>query len=612
MDSTGNQKTHQDDRRLTTIIVADICDYASLSEIDEVSTINLADTTFEIFANIVEQYKGRVFKRIADGFLAELPSARSGIQAAIDFKTSFSAHQKTLGHANDLAVRIGIHIGDVIDRPDGDILGHGVNIAARLQENARRNGILASAQTINMLGQDTSFRKIRRRNLTLKNISESILAFDIDSETPKTFQRLYHMRRMIQGRTALVSVVGLAVAAALTSGIMIANDQSLSRKVETVQNRIFYDQKRSAYENEIGASYLYQVLKDIAASNQSSDKAVFAMIEAGNVEDAISALEEELATLDKTNPDHLNILNQIGALSFKMNPQRSVEVYERIVALSPKDVFAQRNLGKSYDTVGRVCDARARYKMALQNVPPGTEQYMRLEMDLAFNHYLKREIGSALNILEFYETDMQGRDRDALWSQYHTELGIVLEGNAELLKSKAVLSSIIDGQKQIEDLANLSRSRNVLGLIALREAQDDPKLAKYHLPSARDHFKEQRRIDVELERNHSIPEADYYLGQVFLALEDWDAAKMSFREGLDVANREGIVNIQFLNTLGLAMAEKAEGNDMQACDYVSSAQGIYNEKIDSGIGPKTRAKITDLNCGFVYKPQSPRSSTCPD
>ena len=117
-------------RRLTTIVASDVCGYSSLSEKDELSAIRVSDKIYSIFDKIISAHDGRVFKRIADGFLAEFPSAHQGMQAALEFQTAI------LKLSNSPGVRIGIHVGDVIDRADGDILGHGVNIAVRIQEQA--------------------------------------------------------------------------------------------------------------------------------------------------------------------------------------------------------------------------------------------------------------------------------------------------------------------------------------------------------------------------------------------------------------------------------------------------------------------------------------------
>jgi len=287
---------------------------------------------------------------------------------------------------------------DVIDREDGDILGHGVNVAVRLQEKAIRNGILASIHVVNMLGASFEYERHRRGNIALKNISESIVAFDIEAPDRASFHHIRRWRKLLKKRASFISVLGVLLLGLFWGGTSLVKDQKLNAKIARVENSVFYDRKKTAYQNEIGSGYLHQVLRDLA-------------------------------------------------------------------------------------------------------------------LDLAFNLYLEREIKQALSIMEKYETDMGVRVHDPLWSQYQTEFGIILEADSNLLKSKAVLVAAADEQKKLGDLANLSRTNNVLGLISLREAQATPELSGFYYTSAQSYFEKQLEIDVELERNHSIPEAYYYLGQ---------------------------------------------------------------------------------------------------
>ena len=608
MEVVGKRDIHSDERRLTTIVAVDICDYSAMSEVNETAAIILADEAYSSFQKIVEANKGRVFKRIADGFLAEFPSARSGVQASIEFRQVILESELTAPPFTDIGVRIGIHVGDVIGREDGDILGHGVNVAVRLQEKALRNGILASIHVINMLGPSFECERHRRGNVALKNINETIVAFDIEVRDRKAIRHMHGLRGLFKKRAFLASVIGVLCVGLILGLMQFGKDRALEAKIDRIQGDVFYDHKKTSYENEIGSGYLHQVLRDLAVSRQPASQATFALIETGNVDDAIARLEGRVETLQESDPLYLSVLHQIGALSFKLNPKKAVQVYETIVRIDPENVYALRNLGKAYDTVGAVCKANRRYTKALDYIERETETHLRLELDLAFNLYLKRDIKQASQIMEKHEAAMRLRPRDALWSQYQTDFGIILEADSNLLKSKAVLIAAAETQKNLGDLANLSRANNVLGLISLREAQATPELRDLYYTSAQGYFEKQLEIDTELDRNHSIPEAHYYLGQVFLATDRLDNAESVFSAGLDIANREGIVNIQFLNNIGLAMSQKRAGQDIKACQYVASAQSIYDKKIDSGIGPKTRAKIAELDCGFNYKPQSVKSA----
>ena len=135
-------------RRLTSVVATDICGYSSLSEHSDELAIQTVEIIYSLFEKSTKQHQGRVFKRIADGFLAEFPSAESAVRAALVFTHSVKeASLDPLPSNGSTAVRTGIHLGDVTEREDGDLLGHGVNVAVRLQEHAQRNGIICLLYT---------------------------------------------------------------------------------------------------------------------------------------------------------------------------------------------------------------------------------------------------------------------------------------------------------------------------------------------------------------------------------------------------------------------------------------------------------------------------------
>ena len=110
---------------------------------DEVSTFGALRAARSVFSRFIERHHGRIVNTAGDGLIAEFPSVVEAVQCAIEV-------QQELGDAsrdsqNALRFRIGIHLGDVmID--DTDLLGEGVNLAARLQTMAEPGGVLISQQ----------------------------------------------------------------------------------------------------------------------------------------------------------------------------------------------------------------------------------------------------------------------------------------------------------------------------------------------------------------------------------------------------------------------------------------------------------------------------------
>ncbi|TBA35025.1 adenylate/guanylate cyclase domain-containing protein [Rhizobium ruizarguesonis] len=131
-------------RRLAAIVVTDVVGYTRLMEADEVATLaNLRELRSGVIEPAVMRHKGRIFKVMGDGFLIEFGSAVDAVAAALEMQRATTAVEASGDRR--LLLRIGVNLGDVID--DGsDILGDGVNVAARLETQAAPGGICISAK----------------------------------------------------------------------------------------------------------------------------------------------------------------------------------------------------------------------------------------------------------------------------------------------------------------------------------------------------------------------------------------------------------------------------------------------------------------------------------
>lgn len=128
-------------RKLTTILAADAANFSGRMQTDEIGTVQALRRSRAVFEKGIASRGGRIANTAGDGLIAEFPSVVEAVAAAVVI-------QRELVKSPDLLpFRIGLHLGDVI--VDGnDLLGDGVNLAARLQEMAREGGILATQQVV--------------------------------------------------------------------------------------------------------------------------------------------------------------------------------------------------------------------------------------------------------------------------------------------------------------------------------------------------------------------------------------------------------------------------------------------------------------------------------
>ncbi len=130
-------------RRLAAIVVADVVGYSRLMEADEVATLdNLRELRSGTIEPAVMRHKGRIFKVMGDGFLIEFGSAVEAVAAALEMQLANAAVEASGDRR--LLLRIGVNLGDVIDE-GSDVLGDGVNVAARLERLAAPGGICISS-----------------------------------------------------------------------------------------------------------------------------------------------------------------------------------------------------------------------------------------------------------------------------------------------------------------------------------------------------------------------------------------------------------------------------------------------------------------------------------
>src|SRR5512144_870217 len=120
-------------RRLTTIVALDVAGYSARTEADEARTTAQVAALRRVIEGIATAHGGRVFNTAGDGFMLEFGSSLAAVTAAF-----------ALADTCEPRVRVGVHLGDVVVQPNGDLLGHGVNVAARLMAQAAPGAALVS------------------------------------------------------------------------------------------------------------------------------------------------------------------------------------------------------------------------------------------------------------------------------------------------------------------------------------------------------------------------------------------------------------------------------------------------------------------------------------
>ena len=129
------------ERKLTTVLCADVEGYSRLMDRDEVGTLETLKRHRDALAGLIERHRGRVVNTWGDGLIAEFPSVVEAVLCAVEAQKELRARNASLPAERRLEFRIGINLGDVMVEGH-DLYGEGVNVAARLQGLAEPGGIV--------------------------------------------------------------------------------------------------------------------------------------------------------------------------------------------------------------------------------------------------------------------------------------------------------------------------------------------------------------------------------------------------------------------------------------------------------------------------------------
>ena len=163
-------------RKLTTILAADAEGYSRVMEADEVRGLNALQAARGVFSRFILRHHGRIANTAGDGLIAEFPSVVEAVQCAIEVQQELGSRRHD--PSGVLPFRIGIHLGDVMIDGD-DLLGEGVNLAARLQSMAEPGGILISQQVYDQVHAKLSVGFDYLGEKRPKNYSEDVPVYCI-------------------------------------------------------------------------------------------------------------------------------------------------------------------------------------------------------------------------------------------------------------------------------------------------------------------------------------------------------------------------------------------------------------------------------------------------
>jgi len=201
--------TREVKRKLTAILSADVKGYSRLMGEDEEGTIQTLNTYKEAMSNLIQQQRGRVVDAPGDNVLGEFGSVVDAVRCAVDIQKELKNRNAQLPENRRMEFRIGVNLGDVVEEGE-QILGDGVNIAARLESLSEAGGVCISGSAYDFVGKKLSLGYEYLGEHTVKNIEKSVRVYRVLTE-PEAIGKVIGEKK-VKPKEWQRFAIGLAVA----------------------------------------------------------------------------------------------------------------------------------------------------------------------------------------------------------------------------------------------------------------------------------------------------------------------------------------------------------------------------------------------------------------
>src|SRR5450631_3548103 len=209
-------------RKLAAILCSDVVGYSRLAGADEERLLaRLRGLRSDLIDPTITVHNGRVVKRTGDGAIVEFRSVVDAVRCAIEIQNAMV--ERNAGVANDRRIlfRVGIHLGDVVEESDGDLMGDGVNIAARLEGIAKPGAICLSEQAYWQVKGRLDLAVTDLGPTELKNIADPVRVYSLEVGKPAQ-ARATQPAAPKQRSMFMLLAVGIVALVVITAGIWLA------------------------------------------------------------------------------------------------------------------------------------------------------------------------------------------------------------------------------------------------------------------------------------------------------------------------------------------------------------------------------------------------------
>src|SRR4051794_22516350 len=291
MSSNPSIPATNEQRLLAAIVFTDVAGFSTRVEDDESVTLALLERDFVAMRLFAKAHSGTVIKSTGDGLMLYFTSAVEAVEWALKTQRHFT-HQATVLPANDvLRHRIGIHLGDVFVSV-GDVMGDGVNVAARVQAEARPGGICISQVVYDLVKNKVKLDVIRLEPRKLKNINQAVQMYHVLLEPPARQPAVLPAVAVTASAPPRSSSRSLVMIALLVVGIAAAG--------------LFFYQAQLAHQKELAGSEQMRTALGAALRTEKKEEPTAPIVARAPESSAVSTPAARQPV--KAAPDEINFL----------------------------------------------------------------------------------------------------------------------------------------------------------------------------------------------------------------------------------------------------------------------------------------------------------------
>lgn len=329
-------------KRIAAVLAIDMAGYSSRAENDAASA---ASAVSELHARVraaAAAHDGRVFSTAGDGLMCEFAAASEAAAAARDI----------LAAAPEGAppTRIGVHLGEVYEQDGGDLLGHGVNVAARLEQAAAPGTALLSRAAADVVQGDLRAQLTAGGRVPLDKLAETIEVFVLDPAARPGHARRPRRQRAWLAAGMLTGVAALTAIAAVLSSIGVIGPSQQDRMRRAMSDpdarseitRALVEQLVADANGQTPSDATLQAISALQASRATSEQAAFASLRAGETERAVQTLEDFGDDLlqRRRNIEAAAAFERASHLASLLAPEKALALARRASEANPNSLGA--------------------------------------------------------------------------------------------------------------------------------------------------------------------------------------------------------------------------------------------------------------------------------